>query len=163
MTATTGRLGSCPTTRRIETEDIPSRKPRLVVLWSVALSTAVIIPVGVSDPRYYDQRSSSSLCFSMSGGYTYGTGEEVGKLTEQIGSTCRDVRVISFPLTSTSSGERPEGHPAWDCRRGSRRWVRTSPSRPKSFLHRLWETPSSPTIPRSKLVLDEFIYRKHSS
>ena len=168
MTATPGLLGSYPTKKRTKTEDIPPRKHRPVVLWMVAPDAAAIVLVGVSDPHYYDRRSSSSLCFFISGGYTYGTGEGVGKLTEQTGSTCQDDRTKSFPLTSASSGERPEGHHARGCSHyflctsGSRRQVRTPSSRPRSVLHRLWETSSSPTIPRSKLVLDEFIYRKQS-
>jgi len=110
MTATPGLLGSHPTKRRAKTEVIPPRKHR-----PVAMNTAVTVPVGISDPRYCDQRSSSPLCFFISGGYTYGTGEGVGKLTEQTGSTCQGDRTISFPLTSASSGERPEGHPARGC------------------------------------------------
>jgi len=127
MTATPGLLGSHPTKRRAKTEVIPPRKHRPVVLWSVARDAAAIVPVGVSDPHYYGRRSSGSLCFFISGGHTYGTGEGVGKLTEQTGSTCQDDRAVSFPLTSASSGERPEGHPArgWPhsflCPSGSRR------------------------------------------
>ena len=112
MTAIPGLLGSYPAKN---TKVIPPRKHRPVVLRSVALNTAVIVRVGVSDPHHYDRCSSSSLCFFISGGYTYGTGEGVGKLTEQTGSTCQEDRAISFPLTSVSSGERPEGHPAWGC------------------------------------------------
>jgi len=106
MTATPVRLVSYPTTRRTKTEKIPPRNHRPVV--SVALNTAVVVPdpVGFSDPPYCDRRSSSSLCFSMSGGYTYGTREEVGRLTEQMGGTCQDDRVISFPLTSLPVPER---------------------------------------------------------
>jgi len=124
MTATPGLLGSYPTRK---TKVIPPRKHRPVVLWPVAMNTAVTVPVGISDPRYCDRRSFSSLCFFVSGGYTYDTGEGVGKLTEQTGSTCQDDRAISFPLTSASSGERPEGHLArgWPhsflCPSGSRR------------------------------------------
>ena len=163
MTVTPGLLRPYSMKRRAKAEDIPPQKCRPVVWWPVALDTAVTVPVGVSDPRYCGQRSSGSLCFSMSGGYTCGMREEVGKLVGQTGSTCRCDRAISFPLTSTSSRERPEWHPhSFLCPSGSRRQVRTSSSRPRKFLHRLWETPSSPCILRSKLVLDEFIHRKQS-
>jgi len=114
-TATPGLLGSYPTKRRAKTEVIPPRKHRLVVLWTVVPDAAAIVPVGVSDTHYYDRRSSSSLCFLISGEYTYGTGEGVGKLIEQTESTCQDDRAVPFPLTSASSGERPEGHLARGC------------------------------------------------
>ena len=92
---------------------------------------------------YCDLRSSGFLSFSMPAGNTDGTKEEGGKLTEPKTSTCRhDHSISSFPLTSTSSGERPERHPA-QSRSHSRlypkghRWIRSSPSRPRSFLRRL--------------------------
>ena len=92
--------------------------------------------------RYCDRRSSGSL-FSTSGGNTDGTKEEGGKPPDPTTSTCRYDRSISSPLTSTSSGERPEGHSAWGCSHsclcpgGGHRWIRSSPSRPRSFLRRL--------------------------
>ena len=92
---------------------------------------------------YCDRRSSCSLSVSVSAGNTDGTKEEGGKLTEPKTSTCRyDHSISSFPLTSTSSGERPERHPAQNrshsclCSKGHR-WIRSSPSRPRSFLSHL--------------------------
>ena len=61
MTATPDLPGSHPTKRRAKTKVIPPRKHRPVVLWTVPPDVAAIVPVGASDPHYYDRRSSSSL------------------------------------------------------------------------------------------------------
>jgi len=144
-----GLVGSCLTTRREKIEHILSRKHRPLVLWSVVLNAAVILPVGVSDPCCCGRRSFSSLYFFMPGGNTDGTKEEGGKLTEPTTSTCRCDRAISsLSLTSTSFGKRSEGHPARSCphpclcRRRGRGWIRSSSSHPRSCLHRLYQTPS---------------------
>ena len=47
MTATPGLLGSYPTKGTARNEDILPREHRPMVLWSVALNTAVTVPVGV--------------------------------------------------------------------------------------------------------------------
>ena len=110
-------------------------------------------------PCYRDRCSSNSLYLSISGGNTDDIKEEEGKPTKTIRGTCRHHCVITFPLTFTSSGERPGRHGARGCphscrwRKGGRRWIQSPPSHPGSYLRRLCEIRSSLTIPCSKFFL----------
>ena len=107
--------------------------------------------------------------FCVSEENTDGAKEEGGGPAEAIRSTCQCHCVVRFPLTSISSGERPEGPSTWcyphscQCRRGNLRQIRSPSSVPRNYLHRLCKTPSSLSTPLLKIVLDEWTYRKQSS
>ena len=132
--------------RNAKVKDFPRWKQRVV-----AVGTGKTLQVSVSDPLHGEGCSCESLWPFPSEENTSAARKEESKPAEVSRGACRNQGVVRSMLTSCR--EELQRHGAWVThrfRRGGRRWVQSSQSRPRGHLRRLYRSRSPLTTPCSK-------------